>query len=134
MGFAAGDANLTRYVANRVILSRDPTGLVDSVTKSFWTSIAKGNFDDALALVDDGADVLTKTLRCNKDALKQGIKQLQNLDKWKKQMLGNIKKAKQELKTLEKTYNDHLRVRGGNNTPETIRIKGQVEFLKEMLE
>jgi hypothetical protein len=44
-----------------------------------------------------------------------------------------LNKLKEMLKTLEKTLADHLKVRGGIDTPETMRLRYQIEFLKKLL-
>jgi hypothetical protein len=43
------------------------------------------------------------------------------------------KRLKKELKSREKTLKEHLEKRGGEHTPETVRIQQQIEFINNLL-
>ena len=67
------------------------------------------------------------------EKLRDAIKQMKNLDKWRNQMDRWSRSDKlDQVKTLEKTLEDHLKVRG-TDTPETLRIRYQIDYLKKLL-
>ena len=51
LGFAAGDANLYRYVGNNPTNHTDPTGLIDDFTGGVAELVATGNLEGLQALV-----------------------------------------------------------------------------------
>ncbi|GAB6184542.1 RHS repeat-associated core domain-containing protein [Thermopirellula anaerolimosa] len=143
IGFAAGDGNLYRYVGNGVLTAVDPAGLVgmpwdtDSPSRALWEKIRTGQWDIARDILDDiltcVSDPKTRQSLCT---LKRGIKLMEGLDKWRKQVSGMSLREKQALlRTLEKTLKRHLDApyRGGVDTPETWRIRYQIEYLKQLL-
>jgi RHS repeat-associated protein len=55
IGFAAGDANLARYVGNGATVATDPSGLAgDSVSRSVAQEAARGNVENLRFLLNSG--------------------------------------------------------------------------------
>jgi RHS repeat-associated protein len=136
--YTAGDPNLYRYVQSNPASLLDPSGYQignpgsgDSISRSIWDKMAKGDFEGALDLLDDVANNIDPNLVRQ---LRSAVKQAQNLDKWRKQ----VSKLKQkdladQIKNLEKTLAKHLKKRKGCHMPETWRIQYQIDFLKNLL-
>jgi hypothetical protein len=120
----------------------DPTGLVglptdvDSPTRAIWDAIRRGAWQEARDLIGDWVNLFpegSKEYRILK-GLGEAVKQMENLDKWRKQISKlPLKEIAARLKSLEKTLAEHLKVRGGVDTPETLRIRYQIDFLKKLL-
>ncbi|HEX7377376.1 MAG TPA: RHS repeat-associated core domain-containing protein, partial [Pirellulales bacterium] len=135
----AGGLNLTRYVRNDPSNASDPSGLLglptdqDSSSKSVWAALRNGQWQTARDLIDDIARHLNPSDKCILQGLRSAIKQIQSLDKWRKQMQGFSRKQKlEQIKSLEKTLEKHLKVRDACDTPETYRMRYQIDFLKRL--
>jgi hypothetical protein len=84
-------------------------------------------------LIEDSADSLGDDVA---QALERGVKQMRGLDKWRKQMSGWCRKdLQQQLKTLEKTLQEHLEkdYRNGTDDGETMRLRYMIEYIKGLL-
>ncbi len=115
----------------------DPFGLVglptdnDSASQSIWQALRRGDWDEAISLIDDAAGLIPEKIG---KALADGINRMRAIDKWRKQMTGWCRKDQAaQLKTLKKTLEEHLVVRKGVDTPETWRIRYQIDFLENLL-
>jgi DNA-directed RNA polymerase subunit F len=103
----------------------------NSVSRSFWEALRSGDWRKAEDIIDDIAHFLDETkLR----SVRTAIKQIRGLVKWRKQASKwRPKRIRDEIETLKKTLNDHLAKRGGLDTPETVRFRYQLDYLKGLL-
>jgi len=133
------DLNIYALLNNNPLNGIDALGLIglptdlDSVSRSIWSAIWRGNWDEALSLIEDSADSLGDDVA---QALERGVKQMRGLDKWRKQMSGWCRKdLQQQLKTLEKTLQEHLEkdYRNGTDDGETMRLRYMIEYIKGLL-
>ena len=132
------DPNLYVFLNNNPLNVVDPFGLIglptdiDSISQAIWQAIREGLWDEALDLIDQEADLLGD----NAEKLRRALKQMRGLDKWRKQMCNwSRKQVQQQLKTLKKTLEDHLKesYRNGKDDPETLRIRYMIDYLKNLL-
>jgi RHS repeat-associated protein len=132
------DPNLYAFLKNDPLNTVDPFGLIglptdiDSISQSIWQAIRQGLWDEALDLIDQEADLLGD----NAEKLRRALKQMRGLDKWRKQMCNwSRKQVQQQLKTLKKTLEDHLKepYRNGKDDPETLRIRYMIDYLEKLL-
>jgi RHS repeat-associated protein len=136
LGFLAGDANLHRYVANGATYLVDPSGREighpasgDSISRTIWHNLMKGNWDEALQMAKDCASIDANKARM----LETAVKRIQVLSKNRKAFQKLPYKDKlEQIKTLEKTLRKHLRVRDCH-TAETWRIQYEIDFLKSLI-
>jgi hypothetical protein len=99
--------------------------------EAFWEALRRGDWRKAEDIIDDIARFLDETkLRSVRTALKR----IRGLDTWRKQASKwRPKRIREEIETLAKTLKDHLAKRGGLDTPETVRFRYQLDYLKGLL-
>jgi RHS repeat-associated protein len=101
----------------------------DSVSQGIWAKIRKGLYDEALDLIECTIDQ-----GGNLPNLRLAMKDIKKLDKWRKQVSQwSLRDLKDTYKNHSKTLREHLEKRNGCDTPETMRIRYQIDFLNERL-
>jgi len=106
----------------------------DSVSRTIWETIRRGDWKAALDRVEEAKDFFPSQRAL--DAFRGAVKRMEGLDKWRKQFSkAPMRRIRQELKSLEKTLEDHLKkpYRAGVDDAETWRIRYQIDYLKRLL-